>query len=95
VITVESAGQATLRWHASEAVLDGRTLRIKGSTRLKRDDGAWRLDATRLLDVEQRSSTGAPAGQTLPQTQLQTQAQAPWTVAEEQRRDDGAGETLH
>lgn len=95
VITVESAGQATLRWHASEAVLDGRTLRIKGSTRLKRDDGAWRLDATRLLDVEQRSSTGAPAGQTLPQTQLQTQAQAPWPVAEEQRRDDGAGETLH
>ncbi|MDN4039988.1 patatin-like phospholipase family protein [Massilia sp. YIM B02443] len=90
VITVGSAGQATLRWHASEAVLDGRTLRIKGSTLLKMDDGAWRLDATRLLDVEQRGASGAPAGPPLP-----TRAGAPWPVAGEQRPDGGAGETLH
>lgn len=91
VITVEGGGQATLRWHASEAVLDGRTLRIKGSTLLRMDDGAWRLDATRLLDVEQRGPQPAahpgPAARTRPET--------PWSVAGQQRPDEGSGETLH
>jgi hypothetical protein len=84
VITVEGAGQATLRWHASEAVLDGRLLRIKGSTALQMEGDAWRLGATRLLDVEQRHPHPAHAA-----------PEQPWSVAGQQRPDAGTGETLH
>ncbi len=56
--------QAALRWHVSDAVVDGRTVRIQGSTRLWADGADWHLGETRLIDIEEK-----PAG-TRPQPAL-------------------------
>jgi predicted acylesterase/phospholipase RssA len=45
-------GHAALRWHVSDAVVDGRTVRIRGSTSLWSDGADWHLGQTRLLDIE-------------------------------------------
>jgi len=47
--------QAALRWHVSDAVVDGRTVYIQGSTSLWADGGDWHLGETRLLDIEQKT----------------------------------------
>jgi predicted acylesterase/phospholipase RssA len=47
--------QAALRWHVSDALMDGRTVRIKGSTPLWADDAGWHLGETRLLDIEEKT----------------------------------------
>lgn len=69
VITIEGAQRASLRWHASEAELDGRLLRIKGSTLLRSDDAGWRLGETRLLDIEERKGPEAQAAGEAPPAQ--------------------------
>jgi predicted acylesterase/phospholipase RssA len=46
--------QAAVRWHVSDAVMDGRTVSLKGSTALWADDAGWHLGETRLLDVEEK-----------------------------------------
>lgn len=61
VIAIEGAGQASLRWHASEAEIDGRLVRMKGSTLLRMGEDGWRLGETRLLDVEERRPPAADA----------------------------------
>lgn len=48
-----SSAQAALRWHVSDAVVDGRPMRIRGSTRLWADGADWHLGETRLSDIEQ------------------------------------------
>lgn len=60
VITIEGAGQASLRWHASEAEVEGQLVRMKGRTLLRMGEEGWRLGETRLLDVAER--TAPPAG---------------------------------
>jgi hypothetical protein len=35
--------------------MDGRTVRIKGSTPLWADDAGWHLGETRLLDIEEKT----------------------------------------
>lgn len=45
--------QAAVRWHVSDAVIDGRTVRLKGSTCLWADDTGWHLGETHLLDIEE------------------------------------------
>jgi len=103
VITVESAGQATLRWHASEAVLDGRTLRIKGSTLLKMGTGpgVWMRRAcwtwsSAAAPARRGGQEGTQEGmQERMQERMQAQLPAPWRVAGEQQPDGEAGETLH
>jgi len=84
VITIDGARGANLRWHASEAELDGQTLRIRGSTQLELEQGIWQLADTHLLDVEQ-GGIG------------QEEASAPqaWPVARQKRDADDAGEILH
>jgi predicted acylesterase/phospholipase RssA len=47
--------QAAVRWHVSDALMDGRTVRIKGSTPLWADDAGWHLGETRLLDIEEKT----------------------------------------
>jgi hypothetical protein len=47
--------QAAVRWHVSGALIDGRTVRIKGSTPLWADDAGWHLGETRLLDIEEKT----------------------------------------
>lgn len=61
VIAIEGAGQASLRWHASEAEIDGRLVRMKGSTLLRMGEDGWRLGETRLLDVKERRPPAADA----------------------------------
>ncbi|MDY0975659.1 patatin-like phospholipase family protein [Massilia sp. CFBP9012] len=63
VITIEGAGQASLRWHASEAEVEGHLVRMKGSTLLRMGEEGWSLAETRLLDVEERVAPAATAGQ--------------------------------
>ena len=63
VITIEGGGRASLRWHASEAEVEGRLFRMKGSTLLHMDEAGWHLDQTRLLDVEERLAPEAAPGQ--------------------------------
>lgn len=60
VITIEGARQASLRWHASEAEVEGQLVRMKGRTLLRMGEEGWRLGETRLLDVEEW--TAPPAG---------------------------------
>jgi hypothetical protein len=43
---------ANLRWHVSDAVVDGRAVRIQGKTSLCVDRKGWRLGETSLLNVE-------------------------------------------
>ncbi|MDY0964826.1 hypothetical protein [Massilia sp. CFBP9026] len=62
VITIEGGGQASLRWHASEAEVEGHLVRMKGSTLLRMGEEGWRLAETRLLDVEERVAPAATAG---------------------------------
>jgi predicted acylesterase/phospholipase RssA len=52
-------GQAALRWHVSDAVVDGRTVRIQGRTTLCTDGTSWRLGETRLLNVEEKAVEAA------------------------------------
>ena len=59
VITIEGAGQASLRWHATEAEMDGYLVRIKGNTLLRMGEEGWRLGETRLLDIEERAVPAA------------------------------------
>jgi predicted acylesterase/phospholipase RssA len=47
--------QAVLRWHVSDALVDGRIVRIRGSTTLWADDGEWHLGETRVRDIEQKA----------------------------------------
>lgn len=61
VITIEGASLASLRWHASEVELDGRIVRIRGSTALAMQDGHWGVGETRLLDVEEHKPPQAGA----------------------------------
>lgn len=63
VITIGGAGQASLRWHASEAEVEGHLVRMKGSTLLRMGEEGWRLAETRLLDVEERVAPAVTAGQ--------------------------------
>ena len=63
VITIEGAGQASLRWHVSEAEVEGHLVRMKGSTLLRMGEEGWRLAETRLLDVEERVAPAATMGQ--------------------------------
>lgn len=108
VITVEGVGAATLRWHASEAELEGRTLRMKGRTELRQEDGVWQLAATRLLDLEERAGREADE---LPEAQP-TQPQKPGKPSADKaaraadpalrrragggrRRGEGAGPSVH
>jgi hypothetical protein len=46
--------RAAVRWHVSDALLDGRNVRIRGSTPLYADDAGWHLGETRLLDIEEK-----------------------------------------
>lgn len=62
VITIEGPGQASLRWHASEAEMDGYLVRMKGSTLLRMGEEGWRLGETRLLDVEERTAPNIDGG---------------------------------
>ncbi|MGF6275968.1 putative acylesterase/phospholipase RssA [Massilia sp. UYP11] len=68
VITIEGAGHASLRWHAAEAEVEGRLLRLKGSTLLRdgdggEGDGGWRLGETRLVDVEEKAAAALRQGE--------------------------------
>lgn len=47
--------QGAVRWHVSDALMDGRTVRIKGTTPLWADAAGWHLGETRLLDIEDKS----------------------------------------
>jgi hypothetical protein len=47
--------QAGVRWHVSDALMDGRTVLIKGSTPLWADEAGWHLGETRLLDIEEKT----------------------------------------
>jgi hypothetical protein len=44
-----------VRWHVSDALMAGRTVRIKGRTPLWADDAGWHLGETRLLDIEEKT----------------------------------------
>jgi len=67
VLTLDRAGsqhpdglaQAAFTWHVSDAVIDGRVVGIKGTTRLHADGGRWRLGETRLLDVHEKEGGAA------------------------------------
>lgn len=52
--------QAAVRWHVSDAVVDGRTVQIKGCTLLWADDAGWHLGETRLLDIEESAPQTKP-----------------------------------
>jgi predicted acylesterase/phospholipase RssA len=54
-VAAASMPQAAVRWHVSDALMDGRTVRIKGSTPLWADDAGWHLGETRLLDIEEKT----------------------------------------
>jgi hypothetical protein len=56
----DSAPQAALNWHVSDAVVDGRVVGIRGRTELLTQGDGWRLGETRLLEVRQKE---APVGQ--------------------------------
>jgi predicted acylesterase/phospholipase RssA len=49
----EGDAHASLRWHVNDAVVDGRTVRIKGSTSLWLRGGVWQLGETHLLNIEE------------------------------------------
>ncbi|WP_222706904.1 patatin-like phospholipase family protein [Massilia arenae] len=91
VITIEGAGQASLRWHASEAEVEGHLVRMKGSTLLRMGEDGWRLAETRLLDVEERVAPAATADQ--------GEAAAPSPAARRRgggaRKGDGGETSLH
>jgi hypothetical protein len=55
----DGAPLAALRWHVSDAVVDGRTVRIQGRTSLCSDGANWRLGETRLLNVERKKKVVA------------------------------------
>ncbi|MEN3274862.1 MAG: hypothetical protein V7631_652 [Massilia sp.] len=51
--------QAVLRWHVSDAVVNGRVVSIRGRTSLVAEGDVWRLGETRLLDVRQKAAEAA------------------------------------
>jgi predicted acylesterase/phospholipase RssA len=55
------APQAVLRWHVSDALLDGEAVLIQGATGLCAEKDGWRLAETRLLKVEPKPAGGAAA----------------------------------
>jgi predicted acylesterase/phospholipase RssA len=57
------APQAVLRWHVSDALLDGNPVLIQGTTGLCADGDGWRLADTRLVKVEPKPGNGAAAEQ--------------------------------
>lgn len=90
VITIEGAGQASLRWHASEAEMDGRLVRMKGSTLLRLGEQGWGLGETRLLDVEERKA------QEPEDVQQAADGQPPARRrASGERKEEGGGTSLH
>jgi predicted acylesterase/phospholipase RssA len=52
----DSAPQATLIWHVSDAVVDGRVVGIRGRTELLTQGDGWRVGETRLLEVLQKEA---------------------------------------
>lgn len=89
VITLEGSAGASLRWHASEAEIEGRTVRLKGSTALRIEDGEWWLGETRLLDVEE---SVAPTDVTAPTPADQAPAARRQGA---KRKEEGSGSSLH
>ena len=89
VITIEGAGQASLRWHASEAEMDGRLVRMKGSTLLRLGEQGWGLGETRLLDVEERKAQEPEAAQ------RPADGQPARRRAGTGRKEEGGGSSLH
>lgn len=82
--------QAALRWHVSDAVVDGHTVRIKGSTSVWTDGADWRLGETRMLDIEQRM--GEPDRQpSLAGRETAFAAHRPGTFASERDRVEQGG----
>lgn len=90
VITIEGAGQASLRWHASEAEMDGCLVRMKGSTLLRLGEQGWGLGATRLLDVEERKAREPDAAQQAADGQPPARRRA-----SSRRKGENGGTSLH
>ncbi len=90
VITIEGAGQASLRWHASEAEMDGCLVRMKGSTLLRLGEQGWGLGATRLLDVEERKAREPDAAQQAADGQPPARRRA-----SNRRKGENGGTSLH
>jgi predicted acylesterase/phospholipase RssA len=82
--------QAAVRWHVSDALMDGRTVRIKGSTPLWADDDGWHLGETRLLDIEEKTSE-TRRQPSLAQSQAGTQLSGPPDLAAAERSRPGHG----
>lgn len=89
VITVEGREGATLRWHASEAEMDGRTIRMKGSTVLRMGEDGWELGETRLLDVEKRKGQEEMAPEAHGEQRPATRRRPT------QRKEEGSGTSIH
>jgi len=97
VITIDRArgsgplgmAHAALRWHVSDAVVDGRAVRIRGSTRLWADGADWHLGETRLLDIEQVAA--APREPAMAELAGTAAAQRPGPAVGERRVGRGAG----
>jgi predicted acylesterase/phospholipase RssA len=89
VITIEGAGRASLHWHASEAEVDGRLVRMKGSTLLRLGEAGWGLGQTRLLDI----------GETRPDAPEVAQPASADASRRRRaggaRKDEGGGSSLH
>lgn len=84
-----SMAHAALRWHISDAVVDGRAVRIRGNTRLWADGADWHLGETRLLNIEQVAvEAREPAAPGVPDL---ASAHRPGLFADERRTGRGAG----
>ena len=77
--------QAELTWHVSDAVVDGRLVRIKGRTGFIAEGDGWRLGETRLSDVRHKEVAAVPEP-----VAVETPA-----VGERRRGADGSAQTLH
>ncbi|GEM_PF-606832 len=63
----DGGAQACLYWHVGDAVVDGRTMRIKGKTYLRADGAQWHIGDTRLLEIEEKTEAPAQTALTGPQ----------------------------
>lgn len=81
---------AALRWHVSDAVLDGRTVRIRGSTALWADGAEWQLGETRLLEIEEKAAAEQPPARPKPEAEPRVQRPGP-LPGERERAGRGAG----
>jgi predicted acylesterase/phospholipase RssA len=83
--------QAAVRWHVSDALMDGRTVRIKGSTPLWADDAGWHLGETRVLDIEDKTlETRRQPSLAQPQAGIQLSRPPDIVAAERSRPGHGA-----